>query len=250
MKNLKKGFTLIELLVVIAIIAILAAILFPVFAQAREKARASSCLSNLKQIGTAMLLYADDYEECFPVRLIGLPLSYDAKYPRATFAVQDWTLAGPGQWWTWMDSMYDYVKNNSMYVCPSNSKNVPGYGYNVFISGAWQNGADHTSTTSLTHSQIKEPASLVFVADTIIQGPNGEWNGQYGIVSLGQSVIMYADDSSIGRKKAQRHNDGANYCFVDGHAKFYKRLSGPTEGTWWNYPDWGNGSKWWNPAVQ
>ena len=64
----KRGFTLIELLVVIAIIAILAAILFPVFAQAREKARQTACLSNAKQIGTAVMLYAQDYDESFPVQ--------------------------------------------------------------------------------------------------------------------------------------------------------------------------------------
>ena len=66
MITIKKGFTLIELLVVIAIIAILAAILFPVFAQAREKARQTSCLSNMKQLGTATQLYMDDYDETFP----------------------------------------------------------------------------------------------------------------------------------------------------------------------------------------
>ena len=66
MITIKRGFTLIELLVVIAIIAILAAILFPVFAQAREKARAASCLSNCKQIGTAIQLYTDDYDETLP----------------------------------------------------------------------------------------------------------------------------------------------------------------------------------------
>ena len=73
---MKKGFTLIELLVVIAIIAILAAILFPVFAQAREKARQTSCLSNLKQIGTATMLYADDYDECLPLMLNNVEPQY------------------------------------------------------------------------------------------------------------------------------------------------------------------------------
>src|SRR5437588_9008231 len=69
------GFTLIELLVVIAIIAILAAILFPVFAQARDKARSASCLSNLKQMGTAWMLYAQDYDEMFPFSMSGDPVN-------------------------------------------------------------------------------------------------------------------------------------------------------------------------------
>jgi prepilin-type N-terminal cleavage/methylation domain-containing protein len=71
MKRPRTGFTLIELLVVIAIIAILAAILFPVFAQAREKARQSGCLSNLKQIGTALMMYTQDYDEAFPCTWYG-----------------------------------------------------------------------------------------------------------------------------------------------------------------------------------
>ena len=79
MKFTKHGFTLIELLVVIAIIAILAAILFPVFAQAREKARQTSCLSNLKQIGTAMQLYVDDNHERFPPAASGTDDGYVKK---------------------------------------------------------------------------------------------------------------------------------------------------------------------------
>ncbi|MBC7289450.1 MAG: DUF1559 domain-containing protein, partial [Armatimonadetes bacterium] len=87
---MRKGFTLIELLVVIAIIAILAAILFPVFARAREKARQASCMSNLKQLALAMLMYAQDYDE-------NLPLS----------------LTAPGDWWndTWKARISPYVKN-------------------------------------------------------------------------------------------------------------------------------------------
>lgn len=100
----KRGFTLIELLVVIAIIAILAAILFPVFAKAREKARQSSCLSNLKQLSTAMLQYVQDYDERFsPVR--------------------DWESGNPAgsKAQTWMSMINTYVKSRGVYVCPDDS---------------------------------------------------------------------------------------------------------------------------------
>jgi len=100
----RHAFTLIELLVVIAIIAILAAILFPVFAQAREKARAASCLSNLKQIGLGALMYAQDYDEIF----VG---SYS--YPNT------W---GECPRFTWMDMIYPYVKNQQLFACPSNNR--------------------------------------------------------------------------------------------------------------------------------
>src|SRR5262245_40148306 len=96
------GFTLIELLVVIAIIAILAAILFPVFAQARDKARGTSCLSNLKQIGTGLYLYLQDYDETYPLNRFDIhgpdckPLGY-----------------------TWKDAVSPYVKSGDVWVCPS-----------------------------------------------------------------------------------------------------------------------------------
>src|ERR1700738_1075050 len=90
------GFTLIELLVVIAIIAILAAILFPVFAQAREKARSISCLSNMKQLGTAVTMYTQDYDETYPIGC-------------------------PNTWWfdLWGNTMQPYVKNVQIFRCPS-----------------------------------------------------------------------------------------------------------------------------------
>src|SRR5216684_722695 len=102
------GFTLIELLVVIAIIAILAAILFPVFAMAREKARQASCLSNQKQLGTAMSMYIQDYDERFPNWRTLVPVSPD--HPNGKI--------------TWVENMQPYSKNKKIWVCPSD--NTPG----------------------------------------------------------------------------------------------------------------------------
>ena len=127
-KNLKKhqnnkGLSLIECVVVIAIIAILAAILFPVFAQAREKARQASCLSNVKQLGTAIQLYVDDYDETFPwvadiTGTWGLYLTEYAGYPCQKYVTMpDW--GTPGYYITWMDEIYPYVKNMKMFECPS-----------------------------------------------------------------------------------------------------------------------------------
>src|SRR5947208_15595614 len=99
----RQGFTLIELLVVIAIIAILAAILFPVFAQAREKARQTGCLSNLKQIGTGLMMYTQDYDEAYPCNWYG----------------GLWDTLPNGKQYKWMDAVYPYVKNEQVFSCPS-----------------------------------------------------------------------------------------------------------------------------------
>src|SRR5436305_7895257 len=99
----QRAFTLIELLVVIAIIAILAPILFPVFAQAREKARQSACLSNLNQIGTALMMYTQDYDEAFPCNWYG----------------SLWPTTPNGKAYKWMDAVFPYVKNEQVFTCPS-----------------------------------------------------------------------------------------------------------------------------------
>jgi len=108
----QRGFTLIELLVVIAIIAILAAILFPVFAQAREKARQSSCLSNLKQLGTGLTLYLQDYDDVFPFNWFGAT-------PAVWWVTQPESGPGSGLAYKWMDAIYPYVKNERIFTCPS-----------------------------------------------------------------------------------------------------------------------------------
>src|SRR5215210_2236042 len=103
------GFTLIELLVVIAIIAILAAILFPVFAQARDQARMTTCLSNMKQLGTALMMYSQDYDEVLPA------WPFDAK-PGGLFKDPRYVAWRHG---LWLHELMPYVKSKDVYVCPS-----------------------------------------------------------------------------------------------------------------------------------
>lgn len=109
-----RGFTLIELLVVIAIIAILAAILFPVFAQAREKARQASCLSNIKQMGTATMMYVQDYDERYPY----LDPAYNGVTAIGIGLPNGQTLTKPFVW-AWPLQLYPYIKNQQVFVCPS-----------------------------------------------------------------------------------------------------------------------------------
>src|SRR5207248_9806680 len=136
-RYLRRGFTLIELLVVIAIIAILAAILFPVFAQAREKARMTTCLSNLKQVGTGLMMYAQDYDEMLP----GSKVYANPGHP--LYKSYGWAL--------WVPIIDPYVKNRPVYNCPSGPKTmvfgpptdqfICNLGYSEYIwyspSGAW-----------------------------------------------------------------------------------------------------------------
>jgi len=109
-----RGFTLIELLVVIAIIAILAAILFPVFARAREQARRTACLSNMKQIGTALYMYAQDYDEILPER-------YGCSDVPGVCGWDYETINGVGYARTWKSMLVPYIKNRDVYKCPSSS---------------------------------------------------------------------------------------------------------------------------------
>ncbi len=190
----RRGFTLIELLVVIAIIAILAAILFPVFARAREKARQASCQSNLKQWMLGALMYAQDYDERFP--------------KHGTNCITGAGAAGPDpcQW----NKIQPYVKNTQIWDCPSaagqpNSR----YGWNI---GLPNNGIGQAL------GEFTQPSVTVLMGDTLYPGPFLNWQGggPPGSCPTGQPVSI-TNRGCI----AARHNDGANFGFVDGHVKWY-----------------------------
>jgi len=199
---MRRGFTLIELLVVIAIIAILAAILFPVFARAREKARQTSCLSNVKQMGLGMLMYAQDYDEMFPGMSIG-PVRHSAVVPEHT-KFNEWHVGA--DWFDcWSNGIYPYIKNVQIFLCPSYGSSCYGVAYGLPALGI---NAAQTGTTAIfgrpSMGTIKRPAEIMMI------GEKGAGGGCQYILS-GQ---YYA-----GR---MNHNDGTNLCFFDGHAKWMK----------------------------
>lgn len=217
----EKGFTLIELLVVIAIIAILAAILFPVFARAREKARQSSCLSNVKQIGLAILMYVQDYDE-------RLPMLYDLGEPRQGI----------------IRTTQPYTMNWQVHDCPSadQASNTGylgnrSYGYNTKIINR-----EFGARLAL----ITRPASTVMLGDVCHdrnapgrfhppdRGPfKCDPDGSNCQVCLQTHNSMFGDSSSHGAVTdedrpgfnfLERHNGQGNATFVDGHAKSMKHL--------------------------
>jgi prepilin-type N-terminal cleavage/methylation domain-containing protein/prepilin-type processing-associated H-X9-DG protein len=245
----RRGFTLIELLVVIAIIAILAAILFPVFSQAREKARAISCLSNAKQSALAIGMYEGDYDEVV--------------IPCYLYSVH-WTQGTPYLEW-WMDLAQPYIKNSQLFLCPDRSSTYtfgrdsypPGEGAGKrvlrwsFGCNNWhanfrggQNNLQYDSfgpmvgtrpwnpiTVSL--ASIEAPASTIMLVDA----------GSIELWSAGCHQDWLPDDqrppgtgdrinSFWGRLRGWvnlRHNDGFNTIFADGHAKWMTRS---TEDQW------------------
>ena len=250
----KKGFTLIELLVVIAIIAILAAILFPVFAQAREKARQASCLSNTKQMGTAIQLYVDDYDESFPpiyVFLAGFGSDVPTQYTDSTHR---YSSDGFGQFdksaglAIWMDSIYSYVKNVSMYYCPSAKSYKGCFGYGMNFHLAWPNYATGTvwnGSSVVSMPDIKSPSTLVFITDSAVFEQAGIYYSRFLITPMWQA---WQD------QKCFRHNNGCNYTMCDGHAQHFKRLAGPTgngaDAVPADFATSGKGNPWWDYTAQ
>lgn len=224
-KQRRGAFTLIELLVVIAIIAILAAILFPVFAQAREKARTASCLSNTKQIMTAVKMYVQDYDE---------QSFYYMWYRRTDLPGQPWT--------TYMELVNPYIKNQQIWICPSGKRADPfGCGGGAVVSShyVWPgwlrytywnwfgtimfagypapNGGCAAAWESCVSTEFaSSPAeSAYFVEGFFSCYPDPNKNLQFGSAC----TIGFA---TAGNYDYYRHNQGQNVGFCDGHAKWVK----------------------------
>lgn len=202
----RKGFTLIELLVVIAIIAILAAILFPVFAKAREKARQSSCASNLKQLGTAHMAYAQDYDETYGGTWFQVPETSPHILPNACgYAVTFWTLY-----------LEPYIKSAGIYQCPSGTlantgcrvpnveipaNNTHLRSYNINITFVGWNGCKMASVNS--------PSGLVHMLDANYHFLFGDYAP--GSWDYNEPYV------------ANRHSEGANVLWADGHVKWMRK---------------------------
>jgi len=223
----RRAFTLIELLVVIAIIAILAAILFPVFAKAREKARQSSCQSNEKQMGLAVMQYVSDYDERFPAAWVYIPGGQTA----------------------WVQVVYPYAKNAQMFLCPSDSAPIswnPNYvtrwsytwnniqdqqtywtlaiGQGVFSTSPWGLHTGYRCLQSVSFgtgpamADVQDAAGSILIADGL--GPNG--------------LECWSDihfDYGTNPQVAGRHNEGFNAIYGDGHVK-WRKFKSTKPGEW------------------
>jgi prepilin-type N-terminal cleavage/methylation domain-containing protein/prepilin-type processing-associated H-X9-DG protein len=218
----RRAFTLIELLVVIAIIAILAAILFPVFAQAREKARAIGCLSNAKQIGAGLNMYTQDYDG-------GIPFYQDD---------QGKVL--------WQDRVQPYVKNYNVFRCPSWGQTFdigpkgthPGASFAYWLSyphlpyrpGLWDNTQKGVFCATL--DCISRPSESLLIGE----GQLTSGGGVYCPIHMEAWKIKITDPSYPNWGAASRHNDGMNIIFADGHAKWGRTqdiLFGPNRARLW-----------------
>jgi prepilin-type N-terminal cleavage/methylation domain-containing protein/prepilin-type processing-associated H-X9-DG protein len=192
------GFTLIELLVVIAIIAILAAILFPVFAQAREKARQSACLSNQKQVGVALSLYVQDYDETLP--------------SARTYGAW-WTRADPKGWPPPFarDQLMPYVKNEAVWNCPSIALDKPMYGANPKV-GTYRDNQTTYFWNFYCQERGRGSKSELLAARSLAGVP-------YPAEQPMWWDIPYWRTDSV-------HMGGVNAVFLDGHAH-YARIDEP-----------------------
>ncbi len=229
-----RAFTLIELLVVIAIIAILAAILFPVFAQARAKARGIACLSNVRQIGLGYAQYTQDYDETTPT------VSYA---PQNNIGIDG---VKPYRNW-WYVVVTPYIKSQNLFLCPDRSDSFTktsdpigcydnwnatgkcfGYGYNDGWVSDFGYGLLQTQVKDANGKTLRAGrsiAGIVTPSDCVAFGDSYDSPG----MSAGMDNIMYSLGSGASTKSI-RHTQSLNYAFVDGHAKIIHMQAGQYAG--------------------
>ena len=199
----RQGFTLIELLVVIAIIALLAAILFPVFSRARENARKSSCANNLKQIGIGIAQYTQDYDETLPM--------------------SEWNTTGDLR--PWHDTIFPYVKSIQLYKCPSNTRPITDRIADTRIGAprSYHINGDATTTDAggntpcrtaygVALADVAKPAETIIVTE---QRNRGGPDVNFGNVAASGTPLTHAE-------RLLGHLGTTNFVFIDGHVKSYK----------------------------
>lgn len=226
------GFTLIELLVVVVIIALLAAILFPVFARAREQARKASCMSNLKQIGVSLMMYIQDYDGAYPARSEG------------------YSVNGIGQ--VWCDVLQPYAKSYQIWVCPdsgpvygttgrkfSYGMNIYGESFDSTLGRGYGFGNDLTGLGTphakglgalgggpVKESEIGNTSEVIFAGDPASNGMGGSYPAILVAYSDDNTFIPVLHGGQIGpftgtvEQPVDESMGGGNYLFADGHVKF------------------------------
>jgi len=223
-RSTRRAFTLIELLVVIAIIAILASILFPAFARARENARRTSCASNLKQIGLGLLQYIGDYDDKMPASAYG-GVAANSNNSNA---------------YKWMDAIFPYVKSTQLFVCPSDSgakyvynRDIPAGQTNHDYGSYGQNGAYRIAGDAQTPprsaaylvslASINSPSQTAWATDT---NNREEANGSYGFSwdNAASNPTVAANASGVLQleKIIARHLETTNVLYCDGHVRSQK----------------------------
>lgn len=230
----RRAFTLIELLVVIAIISILAAILFPVFARARENARRASCQSNLKQIALGVFMYNQDYDEKLPKILVNNNRS-------------------PNNPYGWADALQPYLKSTQIFQCPS-EPHSPGDAPGTYYHASVFNGMPDPRTDGYTDYWMNRMAAGVslarfsFPSQTVLLGDGGNYYDDHnpGNMNWYNTSSRYSSTGTIYRWTSlswcstrdpshlaqlpdggnTRHLEGANFAFADGHVKWIKGVKG------------------------
>jgi prepilin-type N-terminal cleavage/methylation domain-containing protein/prepilin-type processing-associated H-X9-DG protein len=241
-RNGKQGFTLIELLVVISIIAIIAAILFPVFARARENARRTTCASNMKQIGLGILQYTQDYDEHMPAAAFGAAITTGSNDNTPTDCASGT--------YRWMDAIYPYVKSEQLFMCPDRIVGAGGLGeeytyctdpnspagsrkWGSYVANDMNSGNSSVANLQMTPFGYKKSqaiSSFATPATTVMVGEGGTYSGlgyRYHIggntgtwtIADATSKIPRSIKHNTNPTIVERHLGTTNILWCDGHVK-------------------------------